>query len=182
MTLRADISHHSAIKMAFEQTFGNQAWLDLKECTSIASWKKYTTRLLCAMQIAIEETVQVRDDAWFKEICDHIKHGLQITRDANSVEELLSGLSAALIPIVFLQIGMFPKRSGSKKVSLARDNWRLDTFRTVQYVQSDRQLEALFSSNQQKTLGVDKQMGLHEQYRASNSKLPYSNWCEEHGT
>ncbi|HEY5029163.1 MAG TPA: hypothetical protein VIK39_12190 [Candidatus Angelobacter sp.] len=179
-TIRADISQHCAIKMAFEQIFGNKAWLDLKECTSIAIWKKYTTKLLRAIRLAVEETIQIRDDAWFTEICEHIEHGLQITTNAKLIDELLSGLSATLIRVVFLQIGGVPNRRQDRKVTLARDNWRLDDFRTVQYVQSNRQLERLFWSKQQKALGFEKQMRLRDRHRASKSKIPYSKWCTEH--
>jgi hypothetical protein len=178
--IRPDISQHCAIKMAFEQIFGNKAWLDLKECTSIATWKKYTTKLLRAIRLAVEETIQVRDDAWFKEICEHIEHGLQVTTNAKSIDELLSGLSATLIRVVFLQIGGVPNRRQDRKVTLARDNWRLDGFRMVQYVQSNTQLEALFWSKQQKALGFENQMRLWDRYRASKSKIPYSKWCAEH--
>lgn len=178
--IRPDISQHCAIKMAFEQIFGNKAWLDLKECTSIATWKKYTTKLLRAIRLAVEETIQVRDDAWFKEICEHIEHGLQVTTNAKSIDELLSGLSATLIRVVFLQIGGVPNRRQDRKVTLARDNWRLDGFRMVQYVQSNTQLEALFWSKQQKALGFENQMRFWDRYRASKSKIPYSKWCAEH--
>jgi hypothetical protein len=178
MKLCADISQFYTIKTAFEQVFGNKAWLDLKECTSLAIWKKYVTKLLRAVRLAIEETTQVRDDDWFAQVCECIEHGLQITTKAKTIEELLSGLSATLISVVFLQIGMFPDRRGLSDVTLARDNWRLDNFRTVQYVQSNKQLEALFWSTQQRALGVEKQMNLWGKYRASKSKVPYSKWCQ----
>jgi hypothetical protein len=180
MILRADISQYYAIKAAFEQIFGNEAWLDLKECTAIATWKKYATRLLRAMKLAVEETIHVRDEAWFGEICECIGHGLRITEDVKSVDELLSGLSATLVRLVFLQIGMFPNQSKSRKVTLARDNWRLDAFRTVQYIQSARQLERVFWRKQQAAMGFEEQMKLWEQYRASKNKAPYSKWCAEH--
>ena len=179
MTVRTDVSQHHAIETTFEQTFGNEVLLDLKECTSIAAWKKYTTKVLRAMRLAVEETTQVRDDAWFAEISEHIEHGLRITESAKSIDELLSGLSATLIRVVFLQIGMFPNRSEFPKVTLTRANWRLDKFRTVQYIQSRKQVEDLFWSKQQKELGVEKQMKLRDQHRASRSKAPYSQWCAE---
>jgi hypothetical protein len=178
MNLRADISQYYAIKLAFEQTFGNKAWLELKECTTVATWKKYTGKLLRAMQLAIDETVRFRDDAWFREIKEHIDHGLKITKTAVSVDELLSGLAATLISVVFLQVGMLPNRRGSRrKVSLTRYHWRLDKFRTVQYIQSKEQVEAIFWSKQQIALGVEKQMAIWNQYRASKAKGPYSEWC-----
>jgi hypothetical protein len=175
--LRADSSQYYAIKQAFEQTFGNKAWLELKECTVVGTWKKYTANLLRAIQLAIDETVRFRDDAWFREINGHIEHGLEISRAAKSLDELLSGLAATLISVVFLQVGMFPNRRSRGKVTLARNNWRLDKFRTVQYIQNKGQLEALFWSEQQTALGVEKQMALWNQYRASKAKGPYSAWC-----
>jgi hypothetical protein len=104
---------------------------------------------------------------------------LQVTAKAKLIDELLSGLSAALIRIVFLQIGAVPNRRRDKKVSLTPDNWRLNDLRTVQYIQSNRQLERQFWSKQQKMLGFEKQMKIREQYRASKSKVPYSKWCTE---
>ncbi len=182
-TLRADISQHCAMKMAFEQIFGTQAWLDLKECTSIAIWKKYITMLLCAMQLAIEETIQVRDDDWFTEVRKHFEDGLQITKTAKLIDELFSDLSATLMRIVFLQIGNVPNRRRDRRVTLARDNWRLDGIRTVQYIQSNSQLEHLFWTKQQNDIGFDNQMRLRGQYRASRSKLTFSKWCiEQHET
>ena len=62
-----------------------------------------------------------------------------------SVDELLSGLAATLISVAFLQVGMLPnRRSSRRKVSLTRYHWRLDKFRTVQYIQSKEQVEVLF--------------------------------------
>jgi hypothetical protein len=179
MKLRYDTSQHFALKGALERTFGKKAWLDLKECTSVAKWKKYTSKLLRAMRIAIEETVRVRDDDWFEEICQHIEHGLKITEAAKEFDELLSALSATLVPLVFLQIGLVPHRTLNPKATLSRKDWRLDGFRTVQYVQTNEQLEAVFWSKQQRSLGVDRQMDLREKYRASKSKVPYSRWCAE---
>jgi|SRR5271156_5851071 len=178
--LRADISQHVAIKTALERIFGRRAWLDLKECTSITIWKKYAAKLLQATQIAIEETIQIRDDDWFSEICQHLDRGLEIARGAKSVDELFSGLSATLMKVVFLQIGTLPDRCSATKITLDRSNWRLDTFRTVQYVQGKGQLEGLFWSKQQKLVGVEKQMKVWNQYRTSRTKVPYSKWCAEH--
>jgi hypothetical protein len=177
--IHADISQYAAIKMAFEQIFGNKAWRDLKECTSIKTWKKYISKLLQAIRLAVKETIEIRDDVWFAEICEHIERGLQITQSARSIEELHSGLSATLIRIVFLQIGMIPNRRQAKHVTLTRENWHLNDFRTVQYIQSNSQLERQFWNKQQKTLGVEKQMNIWERYRASKSKIPYSKWCTE---
>ena len=80
---------------------------------------------------------------------------------------------------VFLQIGMLPNRTTARRVTLGRQYWRLDSHRSVQYVQSPEQIEAAFWSDQQRQLGFERQMELRDEYRASRSKLPYSRWCQE---
>jgi len=177
MTLRADESQYLTLKIVSEQLLGRKAWYDLKECTSLVVWKKYVTKLLRAMELAVQETVQVRDDLWFEEFSDYVQRGLELARKSKSIDELFSGLSATLLRISFLQIGFFPNQSKSQKVSLRRADWRLSRFRTVQYVQSAEQLEDLFWSKQQGELGVQDQMAVWEHYRTSKSKIRYSEWC-----
>jgi len=179
MTLRADESQYVAIKTVSEQLLGRKAWYDLKECTSMVVWKKYVIKLLRAVKLAVQETVHVRDDAWFGELSDFVERGLEDTRKSKSIDELFSRLAAALLRISFLQVGVFPDRSKSQEVPLRRDHWRLSAFRSVQYVQSLGQLEGRFWSEQQRKLGAQNQMAVWERYRLSKNKIPYSKWCAE---
>lgn len=182
MTIRADSSQYYAVKAVFEEVFGNEAWLDLKECTSLAIWKRYTSKLFRAIQLSIEETIEVRDDAWSREICEHISHGQQIAKTAISIDELLSCLSATLIRLVFLQVGMLPNRRQTPKMTLARQNWNLGKFRTVQYIQTSKHLEALFWRKQQGAMDVERQLELFHEYQASKSTAQYSVWCTNRDT
>lgn len=177
--MRADISHLYSLKTAIEQLLGKKAWLDLKEATSLTKWRAYVLKLIEAIRVSIKESVQIADQAWRESVNENLDHGIASAKAAKTIDELLSGFTAVLLRQVFLQIGMLPNRPTARKVTLGREYWRLNNHRSVQYVQSPEQLESAFWSKQQRQLGFDRQMELHNEYRASKSKLPYSFWCRE---
>lgn len=122
MTLRHDISQFYELKAAVEQLLGNQAWLDLKVCTSLATWRDYVLKLIKAIRVSIEESVEVRDQAWVDSIHENLNRGIASAKSSKNIEELLSGFSATLLRQVFLQIGMLPNRPTERKVTLVRGN------------------------------------------------------------
>ena len=63
---------------------------------------------------------------------------------AESIEDALDVFCAALIRQSYLQLGMVPCRRGAPSDNAKRraKNWRLDAFRSVQYVQTRGQREA----------------------------------------
>jgi hypothetical protein len=176
MTLQADTSHYYVLKAAIEQLLGNQAWLELKECTSVPTWRRYVLTLFAAVRISIEQSIEIRDEAWVAEVHENLDRGAMAAKSAKDIDGLLSALSATLLRQVFLQIGTLPNRSTSRKVTLAREYWTLNGHRSVQYIQTQTQIEAVFWSNQQRSIGVKKQRKLHDEHRASKSKLPFSQW------
>lgn len=180
VSLRQDVTQLYEIKSVLEQLFGNQAWLDLKECTSLSKWKRHTLRLVKAIRLSIEESVEIRDQPWMDEVNENLDRGMKSIRASKSVEAMLSGFCATILRQVFLQIGMIPNRRSVRKVPLTRENWRLNAHRSVQYVQTAMQVERLFWSEQQRRIGFEKQMELRSEYRTSNSKLAFSEWCREH--
>lgn len=179
MLLRHDISQLYSLKAAIEQVLGKQAWLDLKECTDLRTWKKYIGWLIDAIKVSAQESVRVYDDEWLIEFKSNLEYGSKNLKSSKNIEELLSGFTAMLLRQVFLQLGMTPNRKRTDKVTMRKENWRLDQYRSVQYVQSPDQIEALFWNAQQKEIGFDRQMELRSEYRASKSKLPFSKWCRK---
>ncbi|MCR4288987.1 MAG: hypothetical protein NUV86_01850, partial [Candidatus Scalindua sp.] len=111
-----------------------------------------------------------------------LDHGEKMSKSSINIEELLSAFTATLLRQVFLQIGLIPNRSSTHKVTLKRENWRLNKHRSVQYVQSLTQIEYIFWSEQQKEIGFEQQLELSNKYRLSKSKKPYSQWCRKHKT
>ena len=117
---------------------------ELKESAGIADWRKAIIRLLDAIALAIESTITIADDGWREDIAAEIAHGKGLIEMNDTTSDLFASLSATLSRIVFLQIGLMPTRTAlSKTVPLKADWWRLDKYRTAQYVQSTVQRRAL---------------------------------------
>lgn len=170
-------SQNFALKNAIEDILGNQAWYALKETHSVTTWRHYAIKLIDAIEISIEESIEIKDEAWLSQIKENLEHGRKLVRTAKTIEEVISNLSVTLLRQVFLQIGNFPKRKNEKLVSLKRENWRLNSYRSVLYIQSPKQVEKLFWDQQQKELGGEKQIELFGKFKRSKSKLPFSVWC-----
>ncbi|GAB2894049.1 hypothetical protein GCM10027046_23770 [Uliginosibacterium flavum] len=179
MPLKYDTSHIIMLKSAIEQLLGREAWYELKETTSLSPWRKNVLKLLKAIRISVEESVEVRDQAWFDSVAQNIARGEECAKASKDIDELLSCFTATLLRQVFLQIGTLPNRIGQSSVSLRRDNWKLNGHRSVQYVQSSAQIESVFWSLQQKQIGIDNQMALLREHRKSKSTLSYSEWFRQ---
>ena len=181
MPLQHDTSHRIMLKSAIEQLLGRDAWYELKETTSLAPWRKTILKLLKAIRISIDASVEVRDQAWTDAVNENLTRGEEGVKVSKDIDELLSCFEATLLRQVFLQIGALPNRKGGPGVSLSRENWRLNGQRSVQYVQSRTQLESAFWSEQQSRIGFERQMELRNEHRRSRSPLPYSEWCCQRG-
>lgn len=131
------------LKALVEKLFGNRAWLEIKHATNLPRWKKYTKRILSAIETSAKATIEIADNEWFEELSELIQHGKQRIKTAKNTEQLFANLSASLAEISFFQIGHIPNHSRLKQTTLRHPgNWKLDSFRSVQYVQSTKQAEA----------------------------------------
>ena len=175
------MSHMYALKSSIEDLLGKRAWLDLKETTSVATWRRYTLKLLDAIELSIRTTVLIKDEDWMLQIQSNLNHGRGLAKIAKSPEDAIAALSATLLRQVFLQLGHSPIRKAADSVSLKATNWDMSGFRSVQYVQTPEQKENQFCSRQRKEIGFENQFDLQAEYRNSGSKLPYSQWCNERG-
>ena len=171
------LEHLAPLKLIFERLFGAKTWYQLKESTSVTMWRKHLLRALGAIRVAFFETVKVRDDKLAQAVTENLARGEQALKTAKTLENLLAAFSSTLTEQVFIQLGMVPRRRSGSDVTLNPKFWQLDGFRSVQYVQTREQLEALFWSEQQRELGVGAQSALYAQYAASGSELSYSHWC-----
>jgi hypothetical protein len=105
-------------------------------------WRNAGLKLLDAIDLSIKSTVSVADDDWFAEIADTVGRGKQRVHDAETIDSLLSCLVATLTELVFVQLGNFPHRRLGAAAPLTPRWWTLTGFRTVQYVQTDKQRAA----------------------------------------
>ena len=171
------LEHLAPLKFTLERLFGTKTWYELKESTSVTKWRKHLLRALSAIRIAFFETVKVRDDKLAQAVTENLARGEQALKAAKSLEDLLAAFSSTLTEQVFIQLGTVPRRRPGSDATLSPKFWQLDGFRSVQYVQTQEQLEALFWSEQQRELGVSAQFSLYAEYTASASELSYSQWC-----
>lgn len=177
MPLEHSMTHRLAIKNALEEVLGRETWYELKESTSLTPWRKSTLKALKAIRLSILATISIRDDEWMKSIEENLIRGENGIRSSKDIDELLAHFEATLLRQVFLQIGLNVNFQGQPGLSLRKDNWKLDSMRSVQYVQSTQQIETAFWRDQQQRIGFRKQIELHEEYRQSKSRLPFSSWC-----
>jgi hypothetical protein len=166
------------LKSVIENIFGSEAWYALKESNHLPTWKKQLSKAIKAIHLSIQVTVEIYDKEWIETVNQAVKHGIKDIETAEDIEEAISHLAATFINISFLQVGLMPKRKGiSSKISLKKENWKLNPYRSVIYIQSPQQKENLFSDKQQQEIGFQKQLELKNAHRNSKSKLLYSEWC-----
>jgi len=141
--LRHDLSQFYPMKAVMEQLFGRESFARLKEGATLAEWKSESRRLLKAAQVAVRINVPVADAEWHSEVRSILDLGRGHVASATTAGELFCALAATFARMSFLQLGALPGRSSVASVSLAERNWRLDAYRSVQYVQTDKQRQSL---------------------------------------
>ena len=173
-------SKYLPVKSAIENLFGERAWYALKESNSVSTWRKYTEKTLKAIQFSIHQTVKHCDREWLSEIDEKIENSFAQSKACRGIDELIAVLAGTFINLSFLQIGYMPHRSGSKRNFMLRKHfWDMSHHRNVVYLQSKEQRESLFLGKQQQKLGIEEQLRIQREYKASKSNLSYSEWCEK---
>jgi len=142
--VRHDMKQFYPMKATLEALLGHPIYLRLKETATVTDWKSALSRLLDAIHLSINSTVHVADQEWRDDIAELIHRGQESIGATETMDDLLASLSATLAQIVFMQIGCIPRRTGNLvTVPLLANWWALDRYRTVQYVQTKKQKEAL---------------------------------------
>jgi len=170
---------YRAIKGVMEDLFGRDAWYALKESNHIPTWRKYCSKTLHSLQAAANDNIKVSDVSLKEEIKEIIEGGLDSLKREKEIDELINVLASTVIQLSFLQLGLMPRRKGKKvKSSTRKGAWSLDSYRSIQYIQTEEQKENIFWSKQQQDIGFQKQIELRSKYRESKQKIPYSEWCK----
>lgn len=136
------LEHLYPVKALMENLFGRAEFMKIKMGGSMSDWRKAGLKLLDAIDLSVKSTVEIADADWFKEIAEAIEHGKALVRDAETIDALLSYLVAALTELVFIQLGNFPLRLIWETTPLKRERWTFTGFRSVQYVQNEKQKKA----------------------------------------
>ena len=142
------------LKAVFEGIWGKGTYSELKHCNNLIVWKKYAERTLKASKQSIQDTIKIADRNWLDNAEGIIELGLSLIKGVKTFDELFGYLSSTYIQLSFHQIGFMPTHSLQSRARLVKGYWKLDNYRTVQYVQTkeqkqsykrrlDRQLQAL---------------------------------------
>ena len=170
------------LKSAIEDLFGSNAWYALKESNHIPTWRKYAINTIRAIELSIKDTIEIYDEDWISQIEECVLRGKSEINRQKSIDEIIGVLAGILINISFLQIGSMPSRKGSKeKYQLRKGQWRLDGYRSVVYLQTPKQRENYFLHQQRKSIGLDAQQKLLDEYHNGKRKLSFEQWCKEQG-
>jgi hypothetical protein len=139
-TVRADLSQYYAAKALFERILGRSALMRVKDYGPLSAWRENYTRLLRAIGVSVDATVEVVDAQWQREVNELLKRGVERLKIAKSVDELHAAAAATLGELAFLQLGFVPRgHSRVESIPLSPRHWRMNPVRSVQYVQSAEQ-------------------------------------------
>ena len=137
------IERYYALKSMFERVWGKDTYLHLKHCSDLKVWKRYCERTLRATELAASDTVLIADEDWHKELSQIIEHGVGRVKTSTKFDELFQSFAATYAEISFHQFGFMPSVYPATRSQLRKGNWRLDAFRSVQYVQTAEQKDSL---------------------------------------
>ena len=165
-----------ALKKAMEESFGPDAWYALKETTDPKVWKKYFIKALRSYVVAAKNSITIHDHEWIAEFEENSMRCQEQIKKCKSFDEALGQFSAGIMRQSYLQIGLIPRHRGKHQVTLRATDWKLNNFRTVQYVQSEEQRANIFWSKLQKEIGFQAEIDLYAEYRGSGSKDSFEDW------
>jgi hypothetical protein len=138
--IRADLSQYYTMKALFERILGRASFRRVKDYAPLPVWKAESKKLIRAVGLSIDSTVEVVDDEWREEVKHLLDHGTTRIAACKSIDQLFASLAATLGELAFLQIGFVPiPHYRVDRIPLVAKNWKLDPVRTVQYVQSPAQ-------------------------------------------
>ena len=138
--IRADLSQYYASKSLFETVLGRGPFVRVKDGGSIAAWRDNYIKVLRAIGVSAEATVEVCDQEWMHQLNALLLHGVKRLKTAKAIDEIHASAAATLGELAFLQLGFVPQGHRlCESIPLVPRNWKLSPVRTVQYVQSPAQ-------------------------------------------
>jgi hypothetical protein len=73
--LKHQMSQFYSLKSTMEALFGHPMYMELKETTDLAIWRKAMKKLLDAVEISIKHSVKIADPDWHKAVESVLNHG-----------------------------------------------------------------------------------------------------------
>ena len=125
------------------QLYGGQDYRIIKSYNDPLSAKKYYLKIIKSIRFSIEETISITDNNHKEELLQTIDRFKTRIKSARTFEQLDQLMITFQSEIIFLLIGFLPNRRRTNKVINSRGNWKLDSYRQIQYIQTNEQKKNL---------------------------------------
>ncbi len=131
--------------------YGDKDYRSVHNSHDLTDAKKYFSKIMKSIKLAIEETIQITDNHRKQELLNTIFEFEKSIKCSKSFENLDQKMIAFQSELIFLLIGLMPRRWQEQKVINKRSLWKLDSYRQIQYSQNANQKKnAIFNAVQGK--------------------------------
>ena len=103
----------------------------------LENWKKYILRIFKALKTSICVNIDIADLAFRSKIISICDEAIIKLEEAENMDEINTITIERLVKLTFMLQGGLPNNWNKKSVNLPH-NWKLNTFRKVVYLQTDK--------------------------------------------
>lgn len=113
--------------------------------------KNFFSKIIKSIKFAVEETITIIDNHHKQELLNTINEFERRIKSSKSFDILDQQMIAFQSELIFLLIGLMPRRWQQEKVINNRNAWKLDDHRQIQYTQNTNQkINCIFGAVQGK--------------------------------
>lgn len=120
----------------FNQLYGQDSCNEIRDFQDVSLLKKYCLKLIKSYSHAIEQTIEVSDRNQINNLKKILSHGEEQIKRCKTFSELDQIFIFTQSRLIFQLLGEIPNRWQSKKVQNRKENWKLNSYRQIQYVQT----------------------------------------------
>jgi hypothetical protein len=119
--------------------YGATDYYTIKSHNNITLAKKFYIKILKSLRFSIEETIIVIDKKHKTELLNLVNKYEKLLKQKKSFDELDQSMITFQTELIFYLIGGIPHRWRSEKIINKKSIWKLDFFRSVQYISTPEQ-------------------------------------------
>ena len=132
-----------SLSFLMQKLYGQKSYRELKDYNNVAKAKKYYLKLIKSFSHAISETIEISDKTQIKNLNNILINGEKQINLCEKFSELDQIFITIETKLVFQLLGMIPNHSREETVLNRKENWKLNSIRQIQYVQSSKQKEMM---------------------------------------
>ena len=133
----------SSLSFLIHNLYGDRDYRSVHTSHSLADARRYFSKIIKSIRFAIEETITVTDNYHKQQLENTISRSEDSIKSSASFDSLDQQMVSFQSELIFLLIGLMPRRWQQQKVINKRSSWKLDDHRQIQYTQSTNQKKHL---------------------------------------